>query len=215
MKFSVTIPQLFYDLIGRAIPGFLFLFMLSYEVSDTGGIVPSLTNLPGDLLSITIFVLACGTMSYLMGWVLPSFSFLSAERNVKKEYETILKSQKITLSIREMYDLIRIKNEASGFHILKRRAEARMLESARVGMFYISWIALGLGLLNTPKLLPLSNNSATEWIIKVVIPIILTFAFWKQERRAWQAYYSNTISHYKILSAANIKRNIKVNSNLE
>jgi hypothetical protein len=205
MQFSVTIPQLFYDLIARMVPGSFFLIMLSFEISGTGVNAPSLTNLSGDLLSVTLFVLACGIMSYLMGWVLQSFSFLSAERNIKKEYEAILKSQKITLSIREMNDLIRIKNEAAGFRILKRRAESRMLESSRVGMFYISWIALGLIFLNALKLLPSLNNSALVWTIKVIIPIILTFAFWKQERHAWQGYYDNTISHYKILSTANKK----------
>jgi hypothetical protein len=205
MQFSVSIPQLFYDLIARAIPGSLFLIMLSYEISGTGINAPSLTNLSDDLLSVTLFVLASGIMSYLMGWVLQSFSFLSAERNIKKEYDSILKSQKITLPIREMYDWIRIKNEAAGFHILKRRAEARMLESARVGMFYVSWIALGLVLLSVLKLLPTSSTSALEWTIKVAIPIILTFAFWKHERHAWQGYYSNTISNYKILSTTNKK----------
>lgn len=205
MQFSVTIPQLFYDLIARAIPGSLFLIILSYEISDTGVNGPCLPSLSSDLLSVTLFVLACGIMSYLMGWVIPSYSFLTAEPNIKKEYESILKSQKITLPIREMVDLIRIKDEASGFRILKRRAEARMLESSRVGMFYISWIALGLVLLNALNVLPSANNSALGWTIKVIIPIILAFAFWKQERRAWQAYYNATISHYKILFARNKK----------
>jgi hypothetical protein len=210
MQFSVTIPQLFYDLIARMIPGSLFLIMLSYEISGIGVNAPSLTNLSGNLLFITLLILISGIMSYLMGWVLPSFSFLSAERNIKKEYEATLKAQKITVSIREMNDLIRIKNEGAGFRILKRRAEARMLESSRVGMFCIVWIATGLMLLNILKLLPSSNNTALEWIIKIIIPIILTFAFWKQERHAWQAYYDNTISHYKILSSIEKKHQSKI-----
>lgn len=148
-------------------------------------------------------------MSYLMGWVLQSFSFLSAEQSIKKEYDSLLDSQKVTLEIREIYDLIRIKNEAAGFRILKRRAEARMLESSRVGMFYVSWISLGLILLNVLKQLPSFDISTLEWIIRVLIPIVLTLGFWKQEQRAWRGYYHNVINHYKILSTTNKRKTSK------
>ena len=149
MQFSVTIPQIFYDLIARIVPGSLFLIALTYELSGTGITSPLLTNLSSDVLLIILFVLACGIMSYLMGWVLHAFSFLSAEADIKKAHESNLASQKIRFSLREMYIMIRMKNEAAGFRILKLRAEARMLQSSRTGMFYISWIALGLVLLNS------------------------------------------------------------------
>lgn len=209
MQFSVTIPQLFYDLIARMVPGSLFLIMLSYEMSGTGVYTSSVNTFSSDLLSVTLYVLVGGIMSYLMGWVLQSFSFLSAEQSIKKEYDSILDSQKVTLEIREIYDLIRIKNEAAGFRILKRRAEARMLESSRVGMFYVSWISLGLILLNVLKQLPSFDISTLEWIIRVLIPIVLTLGFWKQEQRAWRGYYHNVINHYKILSTTNKRKTSK------
>lgn len=209
MQFSVTIPQLFYDLIARMVPGSLFLIMLSYEMSGTGVYTSSVNTFSSDLLSVTLYVLVGGIMSYLMGWVLQSFSFLSAEQSIKKEYDSLLDSQKVTLEIREIYDLIRIKNEAAGFRILKRRAEARMLESSRVGMFYVSWISLGLILLNVLKQLPSFDISTLEWIIRVLIPIVLTLGFWKQEQRAWRGYYHNVINHYKILSTTNKRKTSK------
>jgi hypothetical protein len=212
MQFSITIPQIFFDLIARVIPGSLFLIMLSYELSNTGIKSPFSANLPSDLIFVTLLVLIGSLMSYLMGWVLQSFSFQSAEKKIEKEYESTLESQKVKLATREMYDLIRIKDEASGFRIAKRRAEAHMLECSRAGMFYVSWIAIGLVLLNTLGQLPSSSNSSLEWTIKVFIPIILTFAFWKQERRAWQGYYHSVISHYKVLSLAYAKEKSKVNT---
>lgn len=199
MQFSVTIPQIFYDLIARMVPGYLFLLMLSYELSGTGVNILSINKLSSNSLLIVLFVLSYGVMSYVMGWVLRSLSFLSAEKKVKKVSESDLEFKKITVPISEMYQKIRIKDEAVGFRILKLRAEARMLESSRTGMFYISCIAVTLILLNILDLLPRYNNSVLEWIVKIVIPVILTLAFWRREHHAWENYYGNIFSHYKIL----------------
>jgi len=133
MSISITIPQLFYDLIARVIPGFLFLLMLGFEFSGTKiKVIPS--GVLNNSLAVIMLAIVCLVLSYLMGWVLLAFTFLSDEEKTKIHHERL---EKRIVSIQEMYHRIRIKNEAVGFRILKLRAEARMLESSRTGMIFI------------------------------------------------------------------------------
>lgn len=196
MNIFVTIPQLFYDLIARIIPGFLFLFMLGFELSGTGAELIPQGVLSSNSIATILMAIAYGVLFYLMGWVLRAFTFLSVGETVKGKYESKAKD---AIPISEMYNRIRIENEAVGFRITKLRAEVRMLEASRVGMVFVFVISTGLLLLNAPALFPMIGQSALEWGFKLGVPLILALAFRMCEERAWDKYYDNVTNHYKIL----------------
>jgi hypothetical protein len=196
MKLSVTIPQLFYDLIARMLPGFLFLFMLGFELSGTGTELIPQGVLSSNSIATILMAIVCGILFYLMGWVLRAFTFLSVGEKVKAKYESKAKN---AISISEMYNRIRIENEAVGFRITKLRAEARMLEASRVGMAFVFVISAGLLLLHALALLPMIGQSTLGWGYKLGVPLILAVAFRRCERGAWNRYYDNVTNHYEIL----------------
>jgi hypothetical protein len=195
MNISVTIPQMFYDLIARAIPGFLFLVMLGFVLTGTGeaSIAASLSGM--NSVTAIVIALAAIVLAYLLGWVLHAFTFLSASSKARAKYE----SKKNKLSISDMYNWIRIKDEVVGFRITKLRAEARMLEVSRSGLIYITAIAAGLLALHKLAVLPMDGQSPLGWGVKLGVPLLMAIAFWKLERRAWEKYYGAVGSHYKIL----------------
>ena len=70
MKLSVTIPQIFYDLIARVLPGFLFLFVLNLELSGPGvGVVavfpPSLDNSMVIVVNTLVYGILCRAARHL------------------------------------------------------------------------------------------------------------------------------------------------------
>lgn len=205
MSIPVTIPQIFYDMIARAIPGFLFLLVLGFEFSGVDAdLVPEGLLSSGSVTAIMI-ALVFGILSYLMGWVLHAFTFLSAEGLVRAKHN----SDKSALSSAEKYNRIRIKNEAVGFRITKLRAEARMLETSRTGMVFASLIGASLLVLSRTAWLPIEGQSALGWLCKLAIPLIVATAFWKCERRAWNSYYGSVDSHYNILLEAEAEAQTK------
>jgi hypothetical protein len=197
MKISVTIPQIFYDLIARVVPGFLFLLMLNFELSGTGIEVIQLAASSSSSMAILLNALVYAVLSYLMGWTLLAFTFCGVGNRVREEHESKLNEN--SPSMWEMYQSLRIKNEAVGFRIVKLRAEARMLETSRTGMVYIFIISLGLLLLSKLGLFPLFSQSPLAWGTKLCIPIVLAVAFRKCERRMWNNYYRNIPKNYEIL----------------
>lgn len=204
MKISVTIPQIFYDLIARVVPGFLFLLMLNFELSGTGIEVIQLAAASNNSMVILLNALVYAVLSYLMGWMLLAFTFFSFEKGVRKEHKSKLSANSPSMS--EMYHSIRIENEAVGFRIVKLRAEARMLETSRTGMVYIFVISLGLLLLSRLGSFPLFSQPLWVWGIKLCIPIVLAVAFWKCERRAWNNYYGNIPKNYEILFETKVRK---------
>lgn len=203
MKLSVTIPQIFYDLIARVLPGFLFLLMLNFELYGTRVEIIQLASSSSNSMAVFLNALVYAILSYFMGWILLAFTFRSFEKRVRKEHESKLNEN--SPSMLEMYYSIRIKDEAVGFRIVKLRAEARMLETSRTGMVYVFVISLGLLLLSRLGLVPLFSQPYLVWGIKLCIPIVLAVAFWKCERRAWNNYYGNIPKSYEILFETRVR----------
>jgi hypothetical protein len=204
MKMSVTIPQIFYDLIARVIPGFLFLLLLNLELSGTGIEVIQLA--PNNSMTIVLSALVYGILSYLMGWVLGAFTFGSTRDRVKENHESGLDPAKGSISASEMYHRVRIENEAVGFRLVKLRAEAIMLETSRAGIVYIFVISLGLLLLSRLGYYPSLNRSPLEWVTRLCILVVLAVAFRKRESRAWDNYFGRSIINYEILSGTRVRR---------
>lgn len=200
MNVSVTIPQLFYDLIARVLPGCLFLFMLKFTVSGTGlslkqfEVVPSNTSM-GILVNGVGYLILC----YFTGWVLRAFSFFGFEYKVDQLLQKSPDSRSDSLSLYEKYHKIRLKNEAAGFRIVKLRAEARMLEASRTGMCFIFAISAILLFLSKLSLVTVSAQSNWTWLLKLFIPVILALAFHKCFGPACGRYVGNIKKHHEIL----------------
>ena len=206
MKVAVTIPQIFYDLIARVVPGFLFLLALNFQLSATGVEVIQLPTSSSNSIALVLYALVYGILSYLMGWVLLAFTFGSLRDRIKEKLKSELNLEEDSISISEMYQRVRIKDEAVGFRIVKLRAEARMLETSRTGMLYISAILLGLLAISKLALIPSPDWSRLTWGIRLCVPIVLAVAFRKLERRAWNNYFGNIIINYEILFETRVRK---------
>ena len=141
MSMIVTIPQLFYDLIARVLPGYLFLIMLRVSLYGTGfsfeqfEIVQSVTSVGAILNGLSLLVVC-----YFVGWMLRSVSL----RGVEHVGVRLLQEGGARPDLSEMatkFLKIRLKNETVGFRIRKLGAEARMFEASRTGMCLIFFIS--------------------------------------------------------------------------
>lgn len=204
MNISLTIPQMFYDLLARVLPGSLFLFMLNFEFAGTklelSKLIPISTN---NSMAIVLSILVFIVFSYFMGWILLAGTFLSLNKTVRERHESGLNKNSPSLS--EMYQRIRIKDESVGFRIVKLRAEARMIETSRSGMFYIFIISFFLLLSSKASLFASINQSSLVWAIKLIVPLIIGIALWKSERRLWNNYYGNIPINYEILFETRVR----------
>jgi len=199
MNMSVTIPQLFYDVIARVVPGFVFLVALNLELSGTGLQVIERSTSSDNSIAVVFNSLGYCIVCYVIGWVLSALTFCGLRDEVEKRRRTKLNLNKDSMSFSAMYQRTRLKNEAAGFRIAKLRAEARMLETSRSGMAYIFLIAIGLLHLSRCGWISSFRPSSLEWALRIGVPIVIALALRKRERRAWKNYYANVYSVYTIL----------------
>lgn len=164
MNLSVTIPQVFYDLIARVLPGFFFFFLFKTVVYDTSITINVLKNTGSEN-----FISSLGNglgylfIFYLVGWLLHAFTFCSYEKKIKNKFEKKIneeneKKQEST-SFTDMYQILRIINPNVGFRIVKLRAEARMIECTRTGMILLAFLVLSLFLLVKLGVINLTHTS--------------------------------------------------------
>lgn len=207
MNVSITIPQLFYDVIGRILPGYLFVIVLRFELSSTGIMLLPLTqtnntNFIASLSNGIGFLVCC----YFLGIVLRAFVCYSHEKTVKKEilekYALKVESEKESggaISMHKMYQYIKLTDPTAGFRLVKLRAEARMIDVSRTGMCIIFILTFLLFFLQSIKAIELPDVSWYIWAGKLILPLILAFAFWRQEKKSWCRYYGNIVSLYPLI----------------
>jgi hypothetical protein len=200
MKFSIVIPQLFYDLIARILPGFFFLTLVLLSL-------PELTRYlyPHVIISGDNFVASLGrvvgyaAICYFLGQLFFAFTWGSKRKAIRKRYEEEIGSK----SINEKYQRIRLVHPPSGFRIVKLRAEARMFEATRTAMVAI--IILTIVYLCILLILAISESysiNKVTWLrslIGLLIAMVSLYGFYKREEKAWENYYGNINIIYKIL----------------
>ena len=112
MKINVFIPQLFYDIIGRFIPGFVLLCMSILVVipyDDISGIIEKI-KLPNSLIAFSFFLL-----SYTVGTVLGGIWFWA--KHIKSLRSRIRKARKkfpksfVRNSIFTWFKIVKYKKE--------------------------------------------------------------------------------------------------------
>lgn len=199
MKFSIIIPQLFYDLIARVLPGFFFLLILVMGIPDVMSQIllfrPNETDNVIDSFGKSVAIIA---LSYALGWVFLSFTFLSKRDPMLKEIEKNSGSK----SLDAEYQWIRLSHPPAGFRIVKLRAEARMLETSRTAMIAVILIIIFYSVYLKVE----SSSGRTQdmivgirLIVMLIVSSVLCFGFFLREKNAWKNYWGNIHSIYDLL----------------
>lgn len=193
MNFNTdTFPQLFYDVIARIIPGFFFLFTLSFGLVDVLPMEKSHLAAAfnsADWMSSLFIGLIYLILCYLTGWVLSSFEFLSLEKKTKNEVSAKYFPQ--PADMKPFTDSIRAKFPDIGFRLVKLRAEAKMMEKLLWGMAIALLVYAVVGLTK-------HTNNTNDGLL-VALSALLCLAFWVNQKKAWRKYWSSVATHYKIL----------------
>jgi hypothetical protein len=201
MNMAIAVPQLFYDLIARVFPGFLFLFMVwSLPNVSIDGIwlANVLPGIPDNFWGSLYFGIAYFVFSYYVGWILGILSGISplykygVDHKLSHHPEDISKNS-IPLKIK--YQKIRLANENVGFRIVKLRAEAKMLEASRTGLCLVAALML---LIFTYKYLfeRLDYWHLLNQFILFLAPLIVAIIFQKSIAVAVERYIGNIEAHY-------------------
>lgn len=196
MNVSVTIPQLFYDLIARVIPGFLFLFGLQMQLRSLGIPVDySISSGDGNWFGPLTRGLTFLFLAYLTGWLLSGLILFSKRRSVEKGHES---KHADAPSINRQFQAVRILHPVSGFRVVKLRSEARMLEALRTGLVLLTAIVL------SSVFATAESSFSLESVIRVLLPLAAAAIFYSLEKRAWTTYCGNVTSIYKMVVDENI-----------
>jgi hypothetical protein len=199
MKFSIVIPQLFYDLIARILPGFFFLVLVILSIPELTRYFSTLVNTGGDNFIDSLGEgFGCIAVCYFFGWLFFAFTWGSKRDAMRKKHAEANNCEPKDLD--EWYQRIRLAHPPAGFRIVKLRAEARMFEATRTAMLAVILLTLAYVLI-LARLSSYSTDSAF-WVrplIGVFIASVALYGFHKCEGRAWDYYWGNICSIYNIL----------------
>src|SRR5262245_2672675 len=108
MNLSIVIPQIFYDLIARVFPGFLFLMSLRLELLGTNVYANFGGRLDEAAGSVERFLSGVGTtvVCYILGWLLHGLTFEGAEVAARGHHSRE--------SLYEHYQRIRLSDAEAG-----------------------------------------------------------------------------------------------------
>lgn len=195
MNLAVTIPQLFYDIIARVLPGFLFLFVLDFGLRGTDFAINQGWSVQSDS-SIAVLFGGFGYLAvcYFCGWFLGACRWPDIEGRVHRRHEPADGP-----SLSKMYQQVRLQHQASGFRLVKLRAEARMLGAARIGLWLAAAaiaVVWGLAASGAVQATPIGAGS---WVLRLALPLAVSFAFLTAEPPAWRTYYGNIKSLYHLV----------------
>ncbi len=208
MNLAITVPQIFYDIIARVLPGFFFLLFIKIVFIGTNGDVALFGN---DNSANFATSLRDGIgyffLFYLFGWVLHSLTYKSHRKKIRKEHnEKLRKNEKNSITIRSMFQELRIINPEAGFRVVKLRAEARMIEATRTGTGILILISALAVILDIFKVHTFSEFIKIELLLKISILIIVYFSLRHIERSRWHRYYDNIPAIYNIVCPKNDKK---------
>ena len=205
MKFSIVIPQMFYDLIARILPGFFFLAFLFFSLPGWGRPLYLPIVAGGNSVDSLGILLGYAVLCYFLGWLFLAltwdskrlaFLWGSKRKEVKAKYD-----KDDSMSINEKYQRIRIAHPEAGFRIVKLRAEARMLEATRTAMVAIMIITIIYLIIYIISLILENrlNVTCVRPFIGLFVAGITYYTFRKREVKVWDNYYANINVVYKIL----------------
>ncbi len=204
MKFSLTIPQLFYDVIARVIPGFLFYCIIKFLLIGFNITIPKVINTSQSNFASTIGSgLGALVLFYFIGTILNSFVFMSCKKSVKQKFNDKVKNEYKDKEINDLYQCIRLKNESAGFRLVKLRAEAKFVDISRSFLFFLLVIFCLFTLLHLNKLLIIPNYDVANFLIKFSAMLLMIIGLKLQEDKCWDRYYGNIVRIYPLVCLAN------------
>lgn len=214
MNFSVFIPQLFYDIIARVLPGFFFLTLLSYGTPLWLRYIKPPVLFGGHMILDAVSYAAC---CYFLGWIFSTFTWYSQERDkieslwdrIKSLWDRIKSlwlerhkpeaqtAKPYSFPRKSEYQWIRLAHPEAGFRIVKLRAEARMCEATRTAMLIVILACL-------VYLYVRRDSDSMIFCVQPLITILIAgsayFGFRRFEWHIWDSYWGNISSIYKILN---------------
>jgi len=189
MNLSLVIPQLFYDVIARVLPGFLFLFVLQCGLSGTEFELTKISTTPAaNSISSVFHGLGYLALCYFCGWILRALRWPNLEKPVRECFET-----EDGISPANKYQIIKLEHPVEGFRIVKLLADGRLLEASRSGM----WIAIVLMLITL--VITDTKYTAVSCLVRLGVPLVFSLAFIISEKRIWRQYYGNIDTLYTLI----------------
>jgi len=194
MKVSIVIPQLFYDVIARVIPGFVFLFMLYLcDLKTFSQFLQVTSQSSVNIVDSLGRGVGLSLICYILGWVIHAVTVPSFEKSTMEKH----KSGDDLVTLRKKYQWVRLTEVEAGFRILKLRAEARMLETLRMGLWILALFSLVMNL---------SKSACPGYIFMTYVTVIgvvcllSSFAILlRLEKEAWDRYWGNVVIVYELL----------------
>lgn len=179
MRFSLTIPQLYYDLIARVVPGGLFLVAMRLCLMGTG-LDPSRVLGFQSETSLGVFFegLRFLALAYVAGWLLRALAWPKLQPKESRRF-------------RMKYQRVRLLHPESGFRLVKLRAEARFLEAGRSGMYLAGAMSLAAWALRETRFVNGGDFPRGAWLLRVVVPVLVGALLQASEPQAWRRYRGN------------------------
>lgn len=174
------VPQLFYDLIGRVVPGAAVsasYFLLLRDSAEVKSLVSFLLTESGGL-SLPVLLLIGLLLSYLVGVLLGAIGFLVQSSEWKTETITLsiheppnLETQALLRSF--MYDAVQLYNPQVGARLAKLSAEQHMCRVLMVG--FIGLVPTRLAL-QTQHILGTGPGTLCATIILSFVALVVVFS---------------------------------------
>lgn len=127
-------------------------------------------------------------MCYFCGWILRALRWPNLEKPVRECFET-----EDGISPANKYQIIKLEHPVEGFRIVKLRADGRLLEASRSGM----WIAIVLMLITL--VITDTKYTAVSCLVRLGVPLVFSLAFIISEKRIWRQYYGNIDTLYTLI----------------
>lgn len=217
MPWSV-IPQIFYDLIARVIPGatvlllgYLTLFGPTRAIKSFF-IESSQENIFNFGTFIPIFILA-----YILGFILREL-WVIAFKKIQKKWPSQLKEDQIEsaidyhnkirvihgkkpLNVKKgdlppihiMHDQIRLFSDSEGYRLLKLRAEQRLCHTLVIGVLLLAMINVGCWITEA-KLFILERV-----LLAIILPVVI-YIFWRRSNKFERYYEHGTCTQWLLLN---------------
>ena len=198
------VPQIFYDLIARVVPGFVVILAWYTAVLGPDKAISTIIN-NRNVFEFWLFALLV-TLSYVLSFILDelwSLTFYKINHNIteNKKGEYIRSCVDDNNKIREcfgesnvefkggrlpsvyaMHDHLRLYSESEAYRLLKVRAEVRLCEGLFIGFLFLPIINVLFWFNDSKTFMP--DRAALELLV-----IFAIFTFWKG-RNQFEKFYT-------------------------
>ena len=132
-------------------------------------------------------------LSYFAGWFLRGLRWPNLQPEESSDFQ-------------KMYQRVRLQHPESGFRIVKLRAEARLLEASRTGMWIVGGLALAAWVFRGTQLVAGDSIPHSIWALRVGLPVLVGFVFLSRERGVWAAYRGNVETLHELIFGERLPR---------